>query len=368
MAMESKLAIIPAPGEAVRLETRALPEMEPGAVLLRTLYSEVCGTDCHLFHGKLAGVPYPLTPGHVSVGEIAAMHGTLKDLDGQEFREGDVVGFFDVHETCGDCWHCLVGKAATRCPERRVYGITYGTEDGLLGGWSEYVYLKPGVKLLRLPEGLSPRAYIAGGCGMPTGFHAVERAQIQLGDTVVIQGSGPVGLNAVVFARMAGAGEVILLGAPEKRLALGRPFGADEVIDIQGLDAEQRVGAILTLTQGRGADVVIEASGAPQAVAEGVRMARDGGRYVIVGQYTDNGDVSLNPHLHINKKHLDIRGCWGSEFTHFYRGAKMMARSAATVDWEAMISRSYGLSEAGQALADVEHLRVIKAVIDPRLP
>ena len=367
MATESKLAIIPAPGEAVRVETRALPEMESGAVLMRTLYSEVCGTDCHLFHGKLAGVPYPLTPGHVSVGEIAAMHGEAKDLDGVPFREGDVVGFFDVHETCGNCWHCLVSKAATRCPERRVYGITYGTDEGLLGGWSEYIYLKPGVKLLRLPQGLSPRAYIAGGCGMPTGFHAVERAQIQLGDTVVIQGSGPVGLNTVVFARMAGAGQLILLGAPEKRLALGQPFGADDVIDIRALDAEQRVEAILARTHGRGADVVIEASGAPQAVAEGVRMTRDGGRYVIVGQYTDNGNVSLNPHLHINKKHLDIRGCWGSEFTHFYRGAMMMARSAATVDWESMISRSYGLSEAGQALEDVENLRVIKAVIDPRL-
>ena len=92
-------------------------------------------------------------------------------------------------------------------------------------------------------------------------------------------------------------------------------------------------------------------------------MARDGGRYVIVGQYTDNGEVSLNPHLHFNKRHLEIRGYWGSEFTHLYRGSMMMACSAATVDWESMISRSYRLSEAEQALDDVENLRVI----NPRL-
>ena len=68
------------------------------------------------------------------------------------------MGFFVVHETCGNCWHCLVGNAVTWCPERRVYGITYSTNEGLLGGWSECVYMKPGVKLLRLPEGLAPGA------------------------------------------------------------------------------------------------------------------------------------------------------------------------------------------------------------------
>ncbi|MGY8688782.1 MAG: zinc-binding dehydrogenase [Verrucomicrobiales bacterium] len=363
--METKIAFIEKPGGPVRVESCALPELEQGAVLLRTRYSEVCGTDCHLFHGKLAGVPYPLTPGHVSVGEIESIRGIVKDVDGRPFAIGDLVTFLDVHETCGSCWYCLVAKAATRCPERRVYGITYGTDEGLLGGWSQHIYLKPGVKLIRIPEGLEPRTFIAGGCGMPTAFHAVERAEIQLGDTVVVQGSGPVGLSTVAFARMAGAGEIILLGAPEKRLALGQGFGADDTLNISQLTSTQRVEAILERTQGRGADVVIEASGSPAAVAEGVQMARDAGRYVIVGQYTDNGDVTINPHSHINKKHLDIRGCWGSEFTHVYRSVAMMARTRNRLDWSAMISQDYGLHEAAQGLSDVENLRVIKAIIDP---
>ena len=293
------------------------------------------------------------------------MNGPVCDVDGRPFAEGDLVTFLDVHETCGACWHCLVAKAATRCPSRRVYGITYGTDEGLLGGWSQHLYLKPGVRLIRLPKGLNPRVFIAGGCGMPTAVHAVERATIQLGDTVVVQGSGPVGLSTVAFARMAGAGEVILLGAPEKRLAIGASFGADQVIDIRGLSSEDRVAAVLDRTQGRGADVVIEASGNPVAVVEGVRMARDAGTYVIVGQYTDNGDVTINPHLDINKKHLDIRGCWGSEFTHVYRSTAMMARTKDQLDWASLISRDYSLAEAAQALADVENLEVIKAIIDP---
>ncbi len=363
--METRLAYIEKPGGPVRVDVRPLPDLEPGAVLLRTRYSEVCGTDCHLFHGRLPGVPYPLTPGHVNVGEIEAMNGVVLDVEGRPFAEGDVVTFLDVHETCGACWHCLVAKASTRCPSRRVYGITYGTDEGLLGGWSRHLYLKPGVRIMRLPQALDPRQFIAGGCGMATAFHAVERSEIRLGDTVVVQGSGPVGLSAVAFARLAGAGDIILIGAPESRLALGREFGADVSVDITQRAPAQRVEAVLERTQGRGADVVIEASGAPSAVAEGVQMARDAGRYVIVGQYTDNGDVTLNPHRDINKKHLDIRGCWGAEFTHVYRGLSMMARSGARFPWGAMISRDYGLHEAAQALDDVENLRVIKAVIDP---
>lgn len=364
-----KYAVMPALDRPIEIRTAQRPALEPGAVLLETIFSEVCGTDCHLRHGKLAGVPYPLIPGHVSVGRIAEMRGVVTDVHGAPFREGDTVAFLDVHETCGRCWYCLVAKASTRCPHRRVYGITYGADEGLLGGWSEMIYLKPGVKILRLPEGVRPETYISGGCGLPTAFHAVERAAIRMGDTVAIQGSGPVGLCAVVFARLAGAARVILIGAPEHRLAIGREFGADITLDIEHLDSAARVGAVRDATHGRGADVTIEASGNPRAVPEGCQMTRDNGAYVIVGQYTDNGPIALNPHLDINKKHLDIRGCWGCDFSHLYRAIEMMGRTArgpAPVPWERMISATYGLGETQQALDDVEALKVVKAVIDPK--
>lgn len=363
--METQLAYIEKPGGPIRVVQRPVPDLEPGAVLLRTLYSEVCGTDCHLAHGRLAGVPYPLTPGHVNVGEIVAIRGEVKDVDGRPFAEGDVVTFFDVHETCGACWHCLVAKTATRCPSRRVYGITYGTEEGLLGGWSQFIYLKPGVRLMRMPEGLDPKAFISGGCGMATAFHAVERATIRLGDSVVVQGSGPVGLCAVAFARLSGADQVVLLGAPENRLEMGRRFGADAVVDIRQRASSERVEEVRQRVGGRGADVVIEASGAPVAVGEGMKMARDGATYVVAGQYTDNGDLTFNPHRDLNQKHLDVRGCWGAEFTHVYRGLAMMARTSDRIPWSAMISRAYSLAEAESALRDVETLQVVKAVIDP---
>lgn len=124
------------------------PELEPGAALLETTYSEVCGTDVHLYHGRLDGVPYPIIPGHINVGRIIATNGVIEDIEGTVVQPGDEVTFLDVHGTCQNCWYCLVSKASTRCPKRKVYGITYGLGDGILGGWSEKIYLKPGVKLL----------------------------------------------------------------------------------------------------------------------------------------------------------------------------------------------------------------------------
>ena len=361
-----KASVMESPGKPVIVHEFAKPDLEPGAVLLETIYSEVCGTDCHLHHGKLAGVPYPIIPGHVSVGKIAEINGNVLDVNGEPFNENETVAFLDVHETCGKCWFCLVAKASTRCPNRKVYGITYSCKDGLLGGWSEYIYLKPGVKILRLPENLSPEKYISGGCGMPTAFHAVERADIRMGDTVVIQGCGPVGLCTTVFSRLRGAGKIIMIGAPDFRLDLAREFGADEIINIEKYSAQDRIDAVLESTHGRGADVSIEASGNPQAVIEGLKMTRDNGIYVIVGQYTDHGSIEINPHLDINKKHIDIRGCWGCDFSHLYRAIETMGRNSDTVPWEKTITAYYGLEEAGQALKDVEELKVVKAVINPK--
>ena len=150
--MTVRAAVIPAPGAPVEVRTFPEPALEPGAALLRTLYSEVCGTDVHLQHGRLAGVPYPLIPGHINVGTLERLQSPVCDAFGAPLAEGDLVTFLDVHETCHNCWYCLVAKASTRCPQRKVYGITYGATEGLLGGWSELVWLKPGVKIMRLPE------------------------------------------------------------------------------------------------------------------------------------------------------------------------------------------------------------------------
>ncbi len=130
-------------------------------------------------------------------------------------------------------------------------------------------------------------------------------------------------------------------------------------------DTEARVKWVRGRTHGRGADVVIEASGNPAAVVEGLDMVRDAGKYVVVGQYTDSGDVTINPHRHLNRKHVTVLGCWGYEYSHLHRSVKLMARHNARFQWARLITREYSLQQAGQALQDMEKLAVVKALIRP---
>ena len=358
--------VMTGPGRPLERRGFPAPRAKPGGAVLQTVATEVCGTDVHLYHGRLSGVPYPIIPGHVNCGRVIETNGPLNDVEGRPIETGTLVTFFDVFDTCGNCWHCLVAKAATRCPHRRVYGITTSADDGLLGGWAEQIEILPGVKVLPLPEGIDALDFMGDGCGLPTGFHAAERAGIAMGDTVVVQGSGPVGLNAAIFAQLAGALRVFVVGAPEARLEAARRLGAEDTLDIgEAPGSSDCVAWVRERTAGRGADVVIEASGNPAAVVEGLEMLRDAGRYVIVGQYTDAGDVTLNPHRHINRRHATIIGCWGYEFTHLHRALLLMARHNARFRWRELITREYRLEEAGQALEDMENLAVVKAVIRP---
>src|SRR5262249_61729124 len=122
----------------------------------------------------------------------------------------------------------------------------------------------PGVRVVPLPEGLEAHDFMGGGCGLPTGFHAAERAGIALGDTVVVQGSGPVGLNALVFASLAGALRVLVVGAPAARRAAPRRRGAEDTLDVTlEADPAARVRWVRERTAGRRADGVIAASGNP---------------------------------------------------------------------------------------------------------
>jgi L-iditol 2-dehydrogenase len=357
------VAVIPTPNADVELREVPFPDLETNSALLEVELSEVCGTDVHLQRGLLKGVPYPLVPGHVSIGRLANIRGELLDVNGQAFHEGDRVTFLDVHRTCNACWYCLVAKASTRCPHRKVYGITYGLNDGLCGGWATHVYLKPGTRLIRVEA--KAETFMAGGCALPTALHAVERGEIQLGETVLVLGSGPVGINTILLARMSGALRVLCIGAPQSRLDAARQAGADATLDIETHDEQARMDWVMQHTSGRGADVTIEVAGVAEAVVQAMRFTRDAGRVVVVGQYTDHGPVEFNPHSDLNKKHLDVRGCWGSDFSHFYRGVQIVSEPRSASAWEAMKLTRFELGDANEALENVAAGRVLKALIHP---
>lgn len=361
-----RAAVLNAPNAPISVEGFSEPELRSGEILLKTIYSEVCGTDVHLKNGRLADVPYPIIPGHFCVGVAEKVYGQVRTVAGQHVLEGDVITFLDVHGTCHRCWSCLVDKAVTKCPSRRVYGVNHSTTDGLLGGWAEKVLIQSDVAVAHLPAGVTPLRFIAGGCALPTGIHAVERARVGLGDLVVIQGAGPVGICAGIAAYRSGAEDIYIAEKSAARLQAARDFGF-KVIALDA-DSKNSTEAFANMTNGRKADVVIEASGTPVAIQQGFDFIRDGGRYAIAGHYTNAGDIPINPHLNINKKHLEILGTWGIEYSHFHKALALMSAGVVTpsqVPLEKIVTKSYKLSEADEALRDVEKASVVKAVIIP---
>ena len=273
--------------------------------------------------------------------------------------------FFDVHRTCGRCHACVVAHTPTKCAARRVYGITDSADEGLFGGWAERIYLEPGVVIAKLPAAVAPQDYIGGGCGLVTAVHAIERMQLRLDDTVVVQGSGAVGLSVVALSRLSGAGTVIAIGAPAERLALAERMGADLVLPLETTTVEARRQVVFDMTRGRGADVVVEAAGSARAFEEGLGLARDGGAYVVAGHYTDAGPSTVSAHHDVNRKHLAVRGCWGSEPAHFLRALRVLERHAARVPWRDIGARVYRLDQLNEALADAEAMRLPKALVQP---
>ena len=131
-----RAVVMPAPLRPLERRQFPAPRPQPGGAVLQTLAAEVCGTDVHLFHGRLAGVPYPIIPGHVSCGRVLETGGALTDVEGRPILPGQVVTFYDVYGICGSCWHCLVARAGTRCPHRRVYGITTARTVLMLSAWA----------------------------------------------------------------------------------------------------------------------------------------------------------------------------------------------------------------------------------------
>lgn len=351
------------------LEVKHYPlpdKIEPEAVLVKVLMAGVCGTDVHLWHGQLP-IPLPVILGHETVGKIAALGSNVKtDWTGNPLKVGDRVTWSSAI-LCGECYYCRVAKQPTRCVARKVYGvnITSAEKPHLLGGYAEYVYLKPRSAIFKLPRELPTESVIGAGCAIVTAIHGIERIGVKWMDRVVIQGAGPVGLACLAVAKDSSAQQVIVLEGSAKRIRLAERFGCDHVIDINKFRTPQaRIAKVKKLTGGYGADVVLECVGIPNVVPEGLEMCRDGGRYLILGHYGDAGTVMFNPHV-VTRKQLQVFGSWASEPRHMLKAIEFINEKRRTYPFEKVVSHRFSLTRANEALQIMAKWAATKAVITP---
>ena len=330
-----------APGE-VAIEERPDPEpLAPDDAVVRVEASGVCGSDLHIYHGRVA-VEQGFTLGHEYVGTVVEAGDGVTAVS-----VGDrVLGTF--HTACGQCFFCRRG-IYVKCDEGRVFG--HGSVLGSLQGTQAEMALVPraNLTLRRVPEGLSDGAALFAGDVMGTGYHAVVAAGLQPGDTCAVVGLGPVGLCAVMVARAAGAAQVFAIDTVEDRLETARGLGA---VPIHATEEDVKAA--------RNVDVAVDAVGHPQVLDLCARLTRKAGTVSVIGVYAERAELHMGV---IWLKGLKLVTGQANVMAHLDPVLDLLV--AGRLDVAPLLSREMKLDDAADAYAAYDRREALKIVLRP---
>jgi threonine dehydrogenase-like Zn-dependent dehydrogenase len=289
------------------------------------------------------------TIGHEYVGSVLAVGERVGRV-----QAGDrVLGCF--HTACGECWFCRRGNYQ-RCLQARTFG--HGATLGSLQGTQAEMALVPNADLVlrRVPEGMSNEMALFAGDVMGTGFHAVDASGLRPGDVAAVLGLGPVGLCAVQAARAAGAAHVVAIDTVPERLEMAAAFGAEPV----HLGEQDARAVVRAASEGRGADVAIDAVGDPRALETAIRLTRACGSIQCIGVYAERAEVHMGL-LWLNS--MTLRGGQANVIGHVDTVLALM--SAGVLDPTPLVTRHMTLEEAPEAYAVYDRREALKIVLTP---
>ena len=333
----------------VEIEERPDPEpLAPDDAVVRVEASGICGSDLHIYHGRVRIEP-GFTLGHEYVGTVVEAGDAVSEV-----AVGDrVLGAF--HTACGLCFFCRRGEFQ-KCDGARVFG--HGKTLGSLQGTQAELALVPraNLTLRRVPDGLSDGAALFAGDVMATGYHSVVAAGLRPGDTCAVVGLGPVGLCAVMAAGVAGAAHVIAVDTVEERLETARALGAEAVHATEG---DPRA-AVKAATCGRGVDVAVDAVGHGTALETCCRLARKLGTVSVIGVYAERTEVHMGilwlKSLNLVTGHANVMG-------HLDNVLALMG--TGRLDVTPLVSREMPLEDAADAYAAYDRREALKIVLRP---
>jgi 2-desacetyl-2-hydroxyethyl bacteriochlorophyllide A dehydrogenase len=337
-----------APGE-VRVDEVAEPELlAPDDAVVRVEASGICGSDLHIYHGRVQIEP-GFVIGHEFVGEVIAAGDEVSRVG-----VGDrVLGTYAT--ACGECFFCR-REEFHKCDESRVYG--HGATLGSLQGAQAEQVLVPhaNLALRQVPDGLSDDVAVFVGDVMGTAFHAIDSRPLAEGEAAAILGMGPVGLCAVQAAKAAGASEVIAVDTVEDRLRMAESLGATPV----HLTEEDPRGEVKRLTEGRGVDLAVDAVGHPDALDLALRLARKAGTVSATGVYAERVEVHMGV-LWI--KAITLTSGHANVIKHLDRVLELL--SSGELDPSPLVTHHMKLDEAPDAYRVYDNREALKIVLSP---
>jgi len=333
----------------VRVQDVPEPELlDAGDAIVRIEATGVCGSDLHIYHGRVKIEP-GFTIGHEYVGIVLAVGD-----DVHRVQSGDrVLGCFQT--ACGRCWFCRHGWFH-KCDHSRTFG--HGAVLGDLQGTQAEQALVPNADLVlrKVPAGMSNEVALFAGDVMGTGYHAIADSGLRAGDVTAVLGLGPVGLCAVQAARAHGAAQVIAIDTVPERLAMAESFGAHAVHLSEG---DPRA-AVREATEGRGVDLCVDAVGHPEALDLAVRLTRKCGTVQAVGVYAERCE------LHMGLVWIKaLRLCSGHANVLAHVDPVLAMMSAGLLDPTPLVTHHMGLEEAPEAYAMYDRREAMKIVLQP---
>lgn len=356
-----KAVAMTAPGKT-EMRTYPYPQMDHDSAVLTVEMTGICGTDRHIFKGEaqqLRGKSiFPYVGGHEVIGtivEIGDNAARAMDYDCQLLKPGDRVAIA-VEVNCGECWYCRHHYNNTTCENQiMAYGLhpNADTKPYLRGGFAEYMDIRPGTHLFKVPEEM-PTDVAVFVEEMAVAYHSLARASGPFaavnegfgpGMSVAVLGNGPLGILHGIMASIHGAGMRIATDLSDLRLAKAKELYADVTINALNVPVEDRIQQVKDLTEGVGPDLVIESAGEPEVFVEALRMVRKGGTVIEVGNWVDLGkSVQLDVMKHIASKNLHIHSVFHCG-TNWRPVLKILQQQSSLYDFPSLISHRMGLDE-----------------------
>lgn len=363
MPEKTRITILEEFNKPLKIKEIDIPNLSSGQILVKITSAGVCGSDVHMQEGKDPRTPIPMTLGHEGVGRIVKINGEKKSVLGEKVNEGDMI-IWNRGVSCGKCYYCNVLHQPALCRSRWAYGIhrSINVPPYLNGCYAEHIILTENTDVLLL-DNRDSAVYVPASCSGATAAHAFEYAKINIGDTILVQGPGPLGIFLIAFSKSAGAENIIVTGGTQERLEICREFGATHLLNRKTCSKNEMKELIMSLTNDRGVDVAFEAAGNVDAIVDGIPLVRIGGAYITAGFGEPAGSVQFPWFEYVIRRNLNLHGAWVSDTGHLLNAVRLVQSNFDS--FAKMITHRFKLEDATFALESVATRQAVKAVLMP---
>ena len=331
-------------------------------ILVRVSLSTICGSDLHTVSGR-RGAEIPCILGHEIVGTVAAPT-RLRSATGEILSEGDRITW-SLTTSCGTCDFCDHRNLPQKCDTMFKYGHAQSEGTGAFsGGFATHILLRPGTAIYHIPDGMTDQEAVPINCALATVVNGLMNIGTHSGETAVVHGAGMLGIYATCYLREKGYERVVVVDTNESRLKIARRFGATHTFNPDKTSVEEIDTALKELTNGRGADLGVEVSGAPIGIPNLITWLAIGGRCVTLGYVYPNAHITVDAHQIVTKC-VTLRGIHNYHHTSLGESIRFVEENRTRYPFAKLIGETYQLADINAAFEHAFRQEVLRVAIVP---